>query len=269
MSHIVCCICTQPIPLDQYRIARCWTDPNGQTCAAHARCLIRIGEQDLGLRADEGAAGAAPTRSPGPAMIPYQLTDDALETLHGPDRCPGEPCEHCGGSGKQIEEHAALGRERSSAAGWCYGEPCPTCGLFNNGGAPVTVPSCIRSTIRCPAVRSSSSSVPTARPPASSTTDATRSRTSLRNSTVPSARTATGKPGSAAHGSWTCGGGMVPREVRPCQRQLPGAVRGPADVPVSSASPTRVATSPPTSNGPTAPTATVTAARSTTRTRSS
>jgi hypothetical protein len=50
-GHIACVICMCPIRLDQYRTARCWTDPRGTTCAAHNSCLIRIGERDLGLPA--------------------------------------------------------------------------------------------------------------------------------------------------------------------------------------------------------------------------
>jgi hypothetical protein len=49
-GHIPCAICTGPITLDQYRSARCWTDPQGVTVAAHAICLVRVGETDLGLR---------------------------------------------------------------------------------------------------------------------------------------------------------------------------------------------------------------------------
>lgn len=48
-GHIECCICTDPIYLEQYRTARCWTDPDGTTCAAHAQCLIALGETDLHL----------------------------------------------------------------------------------------------------------------------------------------------------------------------------------------------------------------------------
>lgn len=48
-GHIVCCICLLPIPLDQYRTARCWTDPQGITCAAHVACLVWVGERDVGL----------------------------------------------------------------------------------------------------------------------------------------------------------------------------------------------------------------------------
>lgn len=51
-GHIPCVICLQTIRIEEYRTARCWTDPDGQTCAAHASCLIRVGEKDLGLRAD-------------------------------------------------------------------------------------------------------------------------------------------------------------------------------------------------------------------------
>jgi hypothetical protein len=49
-GHIPCCICTGPIPLDEYAMARCWTDPHGVTCAAHATCLVSLGEQEIGLR---------------------------------------------------------------------------------------------------------------------------------------------------------------------------------------------------------------------------
>jgi hypothetical protein len=48
-GHIHCAICTGPISLDQYRTARCWADPDGITVAAHADCLVRVGEQDLRL----------------------------------------------------------------------------------------------------------------------------------------------------------------------------------------------------------------------------
>lgn len=49
-GHIPCVICTHTIALEQYRDARCWTDPNGITCAAHAACLLAVGEQEIGLR---------------------------------------------------------------------------------------------------------------------------------------------------------------------------------------------------------------------------
>lgn len=49
-GHVRCCICTDLILLSEYRTARCWTDPNGITCAAHALCLIRVGEREIGLR---------------------------------------------------------------------------------------------------------------------------------------------------------------------------------------------------------------------------
>jgi hypothetical protein len=49
LGHIQCAICAGLIGLDQYRQARCWTDPEGITVAAHATCLIRVGERDLGL----------------------------------------------------------------------------------------------------------------------------------------------------------------------------------------------------------------------------
>lgn len=48
-GHIPCVICLETIELDQYRTARCWTDPHGISCAAHALCLIRVGEQEIGL----------------------------------------------------------------------------------------------------------------------------------------------------------------------------------------------------------------------------
>lgn len=51
-GHIICCICIDHIRLDEYRTARCWTDPNGITCAAHRHCLIRLGERDLELPAE-------------------------------------------------------------------------------------------------------------------------------------------------------------------------------------------------------------------------
>lgn len=49
-GHIKCCICTGLISVSEYRTARCWVDPNGVTCAAHARCLISVGEKEIGLR---------------------------------------------------------------------------------------------------------------------------------------------------------------------------------------------------------------------------
>lgn len=48
-GHVQCCICLGLIPLDQYRTARCWMDPEGKTCAAHAHCLRRVGEREIGL----------------------------------------------------------------------------------------------------------------------------------------------------------------------------------------------------------------------------
>ncbi len=53
-GHIPCVICLGLIPLDQYRTARCWTDPLGVTCAAHAACLTAVGERDLGFPPDPG-----------------------------------------------------------------------------------------------------------------------------------------------------------------------------------------------------------------------
>lgn len=49
-GHIICCICLHVIHLEEYRTARCWTDPAGETCAAHAGCLVRVGEKEIGLR---------------------------------------------------------------------------------------------------------------------------------------------------------------------------------------------------------------------------
>lgn len=48
-GHITCCICVDPISLDEYRTARCWSDPFGITVAAHAACLARVGEHELGI----------------------------------------------------------------------------------------------------------------------------------------------------------------------------------------------------------------------------
>jgi hypothetical protein len=42
-----CAICSEPIEPVDYRAARVWTDPGGNTCAAHDRCLCRVGEYDL------------------------------------------------------------------------------------------------------------------------------------------------------------------------------------------------------------------------------
>jgi hypothetical protein len=58
-GHIRCVICTDTIALDNYRSARCWTDPGGHTCAAHAACLIRVGEPDMQLPPDPGEPKAA------------------------------------------------------------------------------------------------------------------------------------------------------------------------------------------------------------------
>lgn len=49
-GHIPCVICLDLIRIEEYRSARCWTDPNGITCAAHSHCLIRVGEREIGLR---------------------------------------------------------------------------------------------------------------------------------------------------------------------------------------------------------------------------
>lgn len=49
-GHIPCAVCTEPISLDEYYTARCWVDPAGIPCAAHAPCLLRVGEREIGLR---------------------------------------------------------------------------------------------------------------------------------------------------------------------------------------------------------------------------
>lgn len=49
-GHIECCICTSIIPANQYATARVWSDPHGVSCCAHAICLIRVGEKEIGLR---------------------------------------------------------------------------------------------------------------------------------------------------------------------------------------------------------------------------
>jgi hypothetical protein len=51
---IPCALCLLPIHLDQYRTARCWTDPEGVTVAAHAACLLWVGETELRLPPDPG-----------------------------------------------------------------------------------------------------------------------------------------------------------------------------------------------------------------------
>jgi hypothetical protein len=51
---IPCAICTDPIHPHEYRSARCWTDPTAITVAAHAACLVRIGEHELSLPPDPG-----------------------------------------------------------------------------------------------------------------------------------------------------------------------------------------------------------------------
>lgn len=54
VGHIQCCFCTDTIAYDEYRQARCWTDPAGITVAAHVGCLTRLGEHDLRLPPDPG-----------------------------------------------------------------------------------------------------------------------------------------------------------------------------------------------------------------------
>lgn len=48
-SHILCCICSQPIPRRKWAKARAWMDPDGIACVAHTECLVYIGEFELGL----------------------------------------------------------------------------------------------------------------------------------------------------------------------------------------------------------------------------
>lgn len=47
MSHIACCICEDPILVEQYRQARIWWDPDQTICTAHDACLARIGDNDI------------------------------------------------------------------------------------------------------------------------------------------------------------------------------------------------------------------------------
>ncbi len=53
-GHIPCAICLDHIRTEEYRTARCWTDPCGTTVAAHAACLTRLGETELQLPPDPG-----------------------------------------------------------------------------------------------------------------------------------------------------------------------------------------------------------------------
>lgn len=48
-SHILCCVCEQPVPKTQWWNSFAWIDPAGTTCAAHRACLARLGEFELGL----------------------------------------------------------------------------------------------------------------------------------------------------------------------------------------------------------------------------
>jgi hypothetical protein len=51
-GHIRCVICDKPIEKHgdgTYADSWCWTDPSGNSCAAHGACLRRLGERDLGL----------------------------------------------------------------------------------------------------------------------------------------------------------------------------------------------------------------------------
>lgn len=59
---IPCAICSGLIGLDEYRTARCWTDPNSITVAAHQACLTRVGEQELNLPPDPGEHPTATDR---------------------------------------------------------------------------------------------------------------------------------------------------------------------------------------------------------------
>lgn len=65
-AYIPCVICLDIIRIEEYRTARCWTDPLGTTCAAHAACLIRVGEKDLNLPPDPGEPDAATHQRSGP-----------------------------------------------------------------------------------------------------------------------------------------------------------------------------------------------------------
>lgn len=65
-GHIQCVICLDTIHLEDYRTARCWTDPTGITCAAHALCLIRVGETDPDLRWEDTNAGPGPASRQAP-----------------------------------------------------------------------------------------------------------------------------------------------------------------------------------------------------------
>lgn len=49
-DHILCWVCAGPIHQAEYAVASCWADPAGITVAAHSRCLVALGEQDLNLR---------------------------------------------------------------------------------------------------------------------------------------------------------------------------------------------------------------------------
>lgn len=49
-GHVPCVVCLHVIRIEEYRTARCWVDPDGISCAAHAPCLIRLGEPEVGLR---------------------------------------------------------------------------------------------------------------------------------------------------------------------------------------------------------------------------
>jgi hypothetical protein len=48
-SHILCCVCDQPVPRSRWWDAFTWVDPLGVTCVAHRACLARLGEFELGL----------------------------------------------------------------------------------------------------------------------------------------------------------------------------------------------------------------------------
>lgn len=65
-GHIPCVICLGLIRHEEYRTARCWTDPHGVTCAAHQACLTRLGETDLQLPPDPGETTAAIRPPPPP-----------------------------------------------------------------------------------------------------------------------------------------------------------------------------------------------------------
>lgn len=49
-DEMCCAVCAQPLTRWDRQFAMVWMDPNSQSCIAHAACLKRLGETDLGLR---------------------------------------------------------------------------------------------------------------------------------------------------------------------------------------------------------------------------